>query len=418
MNFFPFSSIYIAGIDSNPKCWEQALDKDKFEKLFLQCRNALDRFVRWRISNPASAEDLLQDTVLLAFRRRDTLKNVDSFKPWLLQIARNLCNEYYRRHGLPPDLPLDDGMAGAASQSSERNLLVHDVLGSLPKSSGEVLKLMYFDDLTQAEIAQILDIPLGTVKSRLNTAKRQFHEAYEPKGALTMSELPKIMPEYTITASDKPSFSVRWEEIMGWFAVPKLEEKISWAIYDKPSRDRKECYQLETIGRAAVHGIEGVEIIARETLPDGTHGVDRTFVAQLTDTHCRILSESHISKGVRRLYTFLDGDEFLMNWGFGLDNCGNNVIPVTDGHFTVVIGGKTYDTVRVTDIEGYNEGMLSETYLDRNGRTVLWRRFNRDDWHNDRYAKPWSELLPNNERLTINGAAYIHWYDCLTDYVF
>ena len=61
--------------------------------------------------------------------------------------------------------------------------------------------------------------------------------------------------------------------------------------------------------------------------------------------------------------------------------------------------------------------MLCEYYLDHSGRTVLWRRFNRDDWALNRYGQRWSEKLPNNERLTLNGDTYVHWYDCITDYV-
>ena len=59
------------------------------------------------------------------------------------------------------------------------------------------------------------------------------------------------------------------------------------------------------------------------------------------------------------------------------------------------------------------EGMISEQYLSREGRTVLWRRFNRDDWRSDRYGGTWSERLPDNERLMVNGEVYVHWYDCL-----
>jgi hypothetical protein len=281
-----------------------------------------------------------------------------------------------------------------------------------------------------------------------------------------MSKLPEKLPKYTITATDKAPFSVEWEEILGWFFVPKLGEKLSWAIYDQPGGERKEQYDTESVGRAVIHGIEGVEVIARETLADGKPGTDRSFVAQLTDTHSRILAESHISGGVKHFYTFLDGDDFLPNWGFGEDNCGNNIHPVpkkstnnfdnieifneTDsvekfalkfksrnystvctvdvkdgngelpetmivvGRFEVTIGGKTYDTICVLDVEGYNGGVLSETYLGANGRTVLWRRFNRDDWHLDRYGKPWSEQLPANERVTVNDVTYVHWYDCIT----
>jgi len=83
----------------------------------------------------------------------------------------------------------------------------------------------------------------------------------------------------------------------------------------------------------------------------------------------------------------------------------------------VTIHGKTYDTICVMDIECYNEGAISEQYIDQNGRTVLWRRFNPDDWRFARYGKRWSEMLPDNERITVNGKTYVHWYDCITSYV-
>ena len=129
----------------------------------------------------------------------------------------------------------------------------------------------------------------------------------------------------------------------------------------------------------------------------------------------------------------------MQNWGFGENNCGNKtnlsqkgdirrkggVVVSADkpfllditGRCSVTIGGKVFDTVRVMDIETYNDGTVSEQYLDQNGRTVLWRRFNRDDWAADRYGKFWSDLLPEYERLTINGQTYVHWYDCITDYI-
>lgn len=87
------------------------------------------------------------------------------------------------------------------------------------------------------------------------------------------------------------------------------------------------------------------------------------------------------------------------------------------GRFQVTIAGKEYDTVCVMDIETYNPGVASEQYLDKNGRTILWRRFNRDDWAYNYYKQRWSEKLPDNERITVNGETYVHWYDCITDYI-
>ena len=69
------------------------------------------------------------------------------------------------------------------------------------------------------------------------------------------------------------------------------------------------------------------------------------------------------------------------------------------------------------DIETSNCGVVSEQFLDKDGMTILWRRFNRDDWAIDRYKKKWSEQLPENDKLTVNGTTYVHWYDCITDYI-
>lgn len=75
------------------------------------------------------------------------------------------------------------------------------------------------------------------------------------------------------------------------------------------------------------------------------------------------------------------------------------------------------DTICVMGIETYVNGVASEQYIDKNGRTILWRRFNRNDWAIDRYKKKWTEILPDNERITVNGEIYVHWYDCITDYI-
>lgn len=255
-----------------------------------------------------------------------------------------------------------------------------------------------------------------------------------------MKKLPLELPMYSITPMSEPPFDIVWEELMGWFLVPKLGEKLSWGMYDLPSRRCDRIYDMRVIGRAEVHGIEGVEIYAGEKDISGREpSIERMFVSQLTDTHCRCLATMHTEGGVRRYITFMDGDAFLPNWGFGEDNCGNETHLSAKGDITrsgsnvscarkpflldivgryrVDIAGKNYDTVCVMDIETYNSGVASEQYIDRDGRTVLWRRFNRDDWAIERYGKRWSELLPGNERLLINGDTYVEWYDCITDHV-
>lgn len=79
-----------------------------------------------------------------------------------------------------------------------------------------------------------------------------------------MKRLPEYLPVYTIEVSTETPFSVKWEELMGWFLVPKLGEELSWGMYDIPSRKCNHIYDLKVTGKAKVHGIEGVELTARE----------------------------------------------------------------------------------------------------------------------------------------------------------
>ena len=421
-----------------------------FEELLQAELPALERFVKFRIPTAQDAEDVLQETCLAAWRSFDALRDPASFKPWLLGIARNKCSDYYREQARRLEIPLDAlngsilsmGRSGLTLRSA-----VRDALEQLGGMDQQILYLSYFLDLPQAEIARLLHIPMGTVKSRLHHARSRFRERwpYREKGENHMKKMPEYLPEYTITGSESAPFPVRWDEMMGWFVVPKQGEKLSWAMYDLPERRRTEQCDMQVLGPAEVHGIRGVEIAAVEYDPmdcnriDGAARAERRSVAQLTATHCPIPADSHVEGGVRKLYTFLDGGDFLDSWGFGEDNCGNEVSisPKSDirrdgsrvtaadkpflldvvGRYTVEIGGKRYDTICVMDIETYNRGVASEQFLDQEGRTVLWRRFNRDDWAIERYGRPWHELLPENERITINGQTYVHWYDCITDHI-
>ncbi len=421
---------------------------DEFESLLEAERVSVERFVKFRMSSMADAEDVLQAVFLTAYQKFSQLKNKDAFKAWIISIARNKCNDYFRKKAVLYEIPIDELTDQELSDSRHGVSVVHlvrETLSLLGDKDKQILYLYFWKEMPQAEIAKQLDIPVGTVKSRLHTAKQNFKNKYPypadvSKGEHNMKKLPEFIPEYHMEASAEAPFPVKWEELMGWFLVPRLGEKISWGMYDSPSRKCSHIYEMQVTGKARVHGIEGVELTAREiSCLDKNDVINRSFVAQLTDTHCRYLATLRNDKDVRNYITFLDGEEFLANWGFGEDNCGNetNLAPKGDirrtgtvvtgtdkdflldivGRYTVTIGGKRYDTVCVMDIESYDGGVVSEQFLDKNGKTILWRRFNRDDWAIDRYKKKWSEQLPENDRLTVNGRTYVHWYDCITDYI-
>lgn len=423
-----------------------------FESLYAENKNAIERYVHFKVSNKFDADDILQEIHIAAYRSFPSLKNNDAFKGWLVSIARNKLNDYFREKARRLDIPVEnitDLSVGVSLSGRTVMSAVSDTLEKLGDKDKQILYLYFWRDYPQSEISKKLGIPLGTVKSRLSAAKAHFKEKYpyhpKTKGKTDMKTLPEILPEFKIVKTEKPPFPVKWEEIMGWFLVPREGEALSWAMYDMPHKSIGEICEMKVIGKAEVHGIEGVEIQAVETNPMGCNSaggqtkVERRFAAQLTDTHCRLLAESHLEDGVKRYYTFLDGDAFLSNWGFGEDNCGNEInivhkgdIVLNDGEYItkdkeflldvvgryeVTVNGKTYDTICVMDCYTYIDGAASLQYIDKNGKTVLWRRFNRNDWAYNRYNKLWTEMLPESDRIIVNGQTYVNWYDCITSYI-
>ena len=425
----------------------------EFEELLQENLVPLERYVKFKIGDLYDAEDIIQEVCLAATAKYESLKNRSSFKAWLIGIAGNKCKDYYRRKAKDMEIPIEELSEAALHKGrlglTEQNI-VRDTLDLLGSKEQQILYLYFFKQLSQEDIAKQLSVPIGTVKSRLHYAKEKFKQHYpyhpKPKGESPMNRLPEILPAYKIEKSPLEPFAAKWEELQGWMLVPRMGEKLTWRLFDQPSGRRTEYTEMKVVDKAEVHGIEGVEISAIQYDAEDyyrTGSVDqmeRRFVAQLTDTHCRYLAESHIENGVRKLYTFLDGDDFLNNWGFGEDNCGNEVnlsakgllkridnsiegfadeetVDVV-GRYTVSINGKSYDTICVMDVQCFNDGVVSEQYLDKNGRTILWRRFNKNDWAYKRYGKLWTEILPENERLTVNGETYVHWYDCVSDYIF
>jgi len=418
----------------------------EFEKLLKDNLVFLERYVKFKVNNRFDAEDIIQEVCLTAMEKFDSLRNVTLFKGWIIGIANHKCIDHYRRKAKEMNISLD-ALSELTLSSNKFGIvyrnIVTETLDSLGDKERQILYLYFFKDMSQEEISRMLSIPVGTVKSRLHYAKEKFKLHYPnkdiSKGETDMKKLPEYLPKYKITPSDKPIFPVIFEELPNWFIIPKQGEEITWASYDMPGRKITEKVNSKVTSSAFIHGVEGVEIVTEFEDRFARKKKDpHIYYAQLTDTHCRWLGESYIDKnGAKRLLTFLDGDEFISEWGYGEDNCGfdthlssrniinrsgNNVTVLSDTHVADVVGrysiemGKAvYDTVCL--IEYFDDGALIEQYLDEHGRTILWRRYNRDDWAIDRYKKPWSEQLPENDRLIVNGTTYVHWYDCITDHI-
>ena len=110
-----------------------------FEKLLTENYTVLERFVKFKVSNKFDAEDIIQDTALIAYRKFDLLRDKSAFKPWLLSIARNRCTDYYREKARRLDIPLDsltESSLSVGRYGVAENSVVHetwDLLGDKEK---------------------------------------------------------------------------------------------------------------------------------------------------------------------------------------------------------------------------------------------------------------------------------------------
>jgi len=131
-------------------------------------------------SNPSEAEDIAQDALLRAWRRRSTLRDAERRTQWLAAIVRN---EAFRQHArIRPD-PIavvelyegaeDEGVVAAVEQADLRA-----ALKGLNDRDRRLLDMRYREDLTQSAIAAKLGIPEGTVKVRLHRARNKLRRAY------------------------------------------------------------------------------------------------------------------------------------------------------------------------------------------------------------------------------------------------
>ena len=166
--------------------------------LLCEHKGALERFVKFKVQNPYDAEDILQETCLAAGRNYDTLNNKAVFKAWLLGIARHKCNDYFRETAGRMQLPLEElsesvlctGGHGLTEQS-----VVSETISLLGDKDKQVLYLYFFQNMSQEEIARRLNVPVGTVKSRLYYAKKHFKENYpyppKAKGETVMTKMPE-----------------------------------------------------------------------------------------------------------------------------------------------------------------------------------------------------------------------------------
>ena len=429
-------------------------DQRAFAALIGRYAPLLGTLIRHRVGDASHAEDVWQETVLVAWRDLAQLRDPSHVRAWLMQIGRNQCRAHHRsvqRRDVP--MP-DDELAGLVNRfgrvgdtAASRSRAVRTIAAARP-ADRDILRAFYIDGFTIREIAARREAPVGTVKRRLHTARRRLRETMgvTPADRRTNMAL-RLQPFEPAAFPDKrPAIEIRplaeqpphmdCRELRWWYIVPTSGDAVSFAAYDAPNWTLGSVNTLCATAEANVHGVAGVRIDVDEhgdgaTVQDGV----RTMYGCLGERDVKWLGVVERHDGRERLATFLDSgwDE---DWGgmprridargfrelaagvFETD--GDDHLCGATGMFEVTIGPGSHRCVRVLDLDLLGQaatdeaGVLIEAYLSLDaplvGRTVLCRRYNGRNWSYGGSTR-WDDRLPNSPRLVIDGATYVHWYD-------
>jgi len=149
-------------------------DTDTIGRLYGQHASELYHYLAKRSPDAATAGDLLQETFLQVVRQSDQLAKVAMPRAWLFAIARNMLARHYRRQRDPQ--PVAQLWYEPAERKDDRLAVMRDAIRSLSTELRDTLELRLEQELSYEEIAHVLDVPVGTVRSRLHNAVRQLRE--------------------------------------------------------------------------------------------------------------------------------------------------------------------------------------------------------------------------------------------------
>ncbi len=156
-----------------------------FEVLLRRYQRPIYGFILRQVGDRGRAEELFQETFLRVYSKIETCRTPEAFRPWAFSIAANLCRNETRRqevragergHGDAAERPSPGLTPEGGAIRAETRRQIEAALASLVPAQREVFILYQYSQLSYDEIAQVLEVPVGTVKSRMNAALTKLRE--------------------------------------------------------------------------------------------------------------------------------------------------------------------------------------------------------------------------------------------------
>lgn len=179
----------------------KVLDGDKSAFTFIQnkYKSRIKSLVRRMIKDPDDVDDLTQEAFIKAYNALDTFQFAYNFSAWIYRIASNSCIDFLRKKrfntisinqsiggedDLYIDIPSNDMTPDVKMISKERKKILNKAINELPENYRVIIQLRHHEEMDYKEIADKLDIPLGTVKAHLFRARKLLYDALIDKKEL------------------------------------------------------------------------------------------------------------------------------------------------------------------------------------------------------------------------------------------
>ncbi len=180
----------------------QAGDDSAFDCIHNALAPGVQRFIG-RLIGAENAEDVAQEVFLTLYKNLPAITPPGKLKPYVFRVARHRCYDWLRKHGRYETLSLDDepmnvrvsfNAAPNATPPDEiahwllLSLEVRDAIDTLPDAQRQTLILYCEEELTYAEIGEVMDVSIGTVKSRLHHARKALRSLLNPQTLLAIED--------------------------------------------------------------------------------------------------------------------------------------------------------------------------------------------------------------------------------------
>jgi RNA polymerase sigma-70 factor (ECF subfamily) len=169
-------------------------EESAFREIINRYKNSLYAFLRNFLNQQDLIEDVFQETFIQLYASRDSFDPSRPLRPWLFTIAANKAKDALRKQHRTAAIPIgaiadsqemsfddvldaltsDETMPYDELEGNEASSQVRQVIADMPENLREILILAYFNKFSYKQMAEILSIPIGTVKSRLHTAVGRF----------------------------------------------------------------------------------------------------------------------------------------------------------------------------------------------------------------------------------------------------